>query len=95
MSEKNSSKKAQEKVKDFKGTVRKLFSYIWKYKVFLVIAILSSIISSIFSILGPKFLGDGTTIIFEGSMNIISDNGLGMDFNAIKNIVLGKLLTLK
>lgn len=88
MADKNSSKNNQDKVKDFKGTFRKLCEYLGRHKIMLILAIVCSIISSIFSVLGPKFLGDGTTIIFEGSVNIISGNGLGMNFDGIKRIIL-------
>ena len=46
-----------------------------------------AILSTIFSIVGPKILGEATTILFEGIMNMISENGLGIDFDGIKNIL--------
>ena len=89
MGNKNSSKNEDPtmKVKNFKGTFKKLLKYIGKYKVLLIFGIICSIASSVFSVLGPKYLGDGTTIIYEGVINIIADNGLGMDFEAIKKVV--------
>ena len=77
-----------ERAKDFKGTIKKLLKYISKYKIMIAIVIIFSIISTIFSIVGPKILGDATTIIYEGVMNIISGSGLGMDFEGIKNIII-------
>ena len=84
---KQENENKQPRVKDVKGTFKKLLGYLGRYKFLLIFAVIVSIISSIFSVLGPKFLGDGTTIIYEGVMNIISDNGKGMDFTAIRNIV--------
>jgi len=81
-----------EKAKDFRGTIKKLLKYISKYKVMIGIVIVFSVVSTVFAILGPKILGDGTTIIYEGVMNIISDNGLGMDFDGIRNIVITLLV---
>jgi len=81
-----------EKVKDMKGTVKRLLKYISKYKVMIGIVIIFAIISTVFSILGPKILGDATTIIYEGVMNIISNNGLGMDFEGIRNIIITLLV---
>lgn len=78
---------ASEKPKDFKGTIKKLLKYLSKYKMAIVIVILFAIISTIFAIIGPKILGNATTIIFEGVMNIIADNGIGMDFDGIKEII--------
>lgn len=81
-----------EKAKDFKGTIKKLVKYVSKYKIMIAIVIIFSIISTVFSILGPKILGDATTILYEGVMNIISNNGLGMDFTGIKNIIIVLLI---
>lgn len=93
MSNNNSPKtkedeKKPKKVKDFKGTFKNLMSYIGKYKIIMILVVIFYIASSILSVLGPKFLGDGTTVIYEGVMNIISENGLGMDFGKIKEIIL-------
>ena len=86
-------KKAKvEKAKDFKGTIKRLLKYISKYKIMIAIVIIFSIVSTVFSILGPKILGDATTVIYEGVMNIISANGLGMDFDAIRNIIITLLV---
>lgn len=86
-------KKAKvEKAKDFKGTIKRLLKYISKYKIMIAIVIIFSIVSTVFSILGPKILGDATTVIYEGVMNIISANGLGMDFDAIRNIIITLLI---
>ncbi len=76
-----------EKPKDFKGTFKKLLNYLGKYKIAIVIVMIFAILSTIFSIVGPKVLGEATTILFEGVMNIISENGLGIDFVGIRNII--------
>ncbi len=88
----NKSFKNVEKAKDIKGTVKKLLKYISKYKIMIIIVIIFSIVSTVFSIIGPKVLGDATTIIYEGVMNIISNNGLGMDFDGIRNIIITLLI---
>lgn len=77
-----------EKAKDFKGTLKKLLKYLGKYKIAIIIVIIFAMLSTIFSIVGPKILGEATTILFEGLMNIISENGLGIDFDGIKRILL-------
>ena len=76
-----------EKAKDFKGTLKKLLKYLGRYKIAIVIVMIFAILSTIFSIVGPKILGEATTILFEGIMNMISENGLGIDFDGIKNIL--------
>lgn len=77
-----------EKAKDFKGTLKKLLKYLGKYKIAIIIVIIFAILSTVFSIVGPKILGEATTILFEGLMNMISENGLGIDFDGIKKILL-------
>lgn len=63
-----------EKPKDFKGTIKKLLKYLAKYKMGIIIVTLFAILSTVFAIIGPKILGNATTVIFEGLMNIISQN---------------------
>ena len=77
-----------EKAKDFKGTFKKLLKYLGKYKISIAIVIVFAVLSTVFSIVGPKVLGEATTILFEGVMNIISENGLGINFAGIRNILL-------
>ncbi|MBU5308239.1 ABC transporter ATP-binding protein/permease [Clostridioides mangenotii] len=80
---------AGEKASDFKGTMKKLLSYMSKYKASIIFVILFAIGSAAFSIVGPKILGKATTKIFEGLMNKISGiDGAGIDFAAIEKILL-------
>ena len=51
-----------EKAKDFKKTTKKLVkSYLAKYKIPIIIVIIFAIGSTIFTIVGPKILGNITT----------------------------------
>jgi len=77
-----------EKPKDFKGTLKKLIAYLSVYKVRLIFVFIFAVASTIFMIVGPKILGNATTAIFEGVMNMIADNGKGIDFNYIGQIIL-------
>lgn len=77
-----------EKAKDFKGTFRKLVSYLGRYKIAVFFVILFAIGSTIFNILGPKILGEATTKVFEGVMNVISGNGDGIDFGFVGQIMI-------
>ena len=77
-----------EKPKDFKGTLRKLLNYLGKHKTAVVIVILFAIVSTVFSIIGPKVLGMATTELFEGIMAQIAGTGEGPDFEAIGRILL-------
>lgn len=85
--------KQTEKAKDFKGTTKKLIqNYLAKYKIAIFIVILFAIGSTIFSIVGPKILGNATTEIFNGLVSKLS-GGSGIDFGKIAQILL-TLLTL-
>ena len=77
-----------EKAKDFKGTTKKLIkNYLSKYKIGLIIVFIFAVGSTIFSIIGPKILGNATTEIFNGLVNKISENG-GIDFGKVGTILL-------
>ncbi len=81
-------KKSLEKAKDFKGTTNKLIKeYLSKYKIALIIVFIFAIGSTIFTIVGPKILGNATTEIFNGIVNKIS-GGSGIDFEKIGKILL-------
>ncbi len=76
-------KMGQEKAKDFKGTMKKLISYLSSYKLAILLVIVFAIGSSVFNIVGPKILGNATTKIFEGLVSKVSNSGGGIDFDAI------------
>ena len=78
---------AMEKAKDFKGTVRKLWRYLSKYKIALIIVILFTIASTIFSVVGPKILGNATTELFNGVISKYT-GGAGINFTKIGKILL-------
>lgn len=84
---------AGEKAKDFKGTMKTLLAYLGKYKIGIILVIIFAIGSAVFSIVGPKILGNATTEIFEGLMGKITGSSTGIDFGAIGNILL-LLITL-
>ena len=79
---------APEKAVNFKRTMRKLGAYLSLYKIQLVIVVVFAIASTIFTIVGPKILGQATTILFDGVLGQIAGTGSGIDFVAIGNIVL-------
>lgn len=76
-----------EKAKDFKGTLKKLISYIGQYKIGVIAVIIFAIASTAFNILGPDKLGDATTELFSGLMAKINGTG-DIDFKAIGRILL-------
>ena len=81
-----------EKAKDFKGTMRRLVSYLAKYRLSILIVLIFAIGSVTFSVIGPKILGKATTEIFNGLVSKVSGNGTGIDFDAIKRILITLIL---
>jgi ATP-binding cassette subfamily B multidrug efflux pump len=77
-----------EKARDFRGTMAQLIEYLGSYKIAIVIVLLFAIASTIFTIAGPKILGQATTELFRGVMSQISGTGAGIDFDAIGRIIL-------
>ena len=77
-----------EKPKDFKKTTKKLInSYLAKYKIPLIIVLIFAVGSTIFTIVGPKILGNATTEIFNGIMSKLS-GGSGIDFGKVAQIAI-------
>lgn len=76
-----------EKAKDFSGTISKLIRYIGKYKIQVIFVMICAVCSTVFSIIGPKVLGQVTTEIFEGLVAKISGSG-GINFEKIGEILI-------
>ncbi|WP_066685205.1 ABC transporter ATP-binding protein [Christensenella intestinihominis] len=76
------------KAKDFKGSMSRLLRYIGKYKIAVVVVFIFAIASAVFSIIGPKLMGNATTVLFEGVMGQISGSGDGIDFVRISQILI-------
>lgn len=77
-----------EKAKDFKGTLKKLLAYLKPHRVAVTFVVIFAIASTVFNIVGPKILGQATTKIFEGVMDMIANTGSGIDFEGIAKILL-------
>ena len=80
-----------EKPKNFKGTMKTLLSYLAKYKIRLIIIMVFAVGSTIFTIVGPKILGNATTELFSGIASKMS-GGDGVDFGKIGAILLPLLI---
>ena len=76
-----------EKVKDFKGTFKKLFHYLRPYYLKLIIVIIFAAGSTIFTIIGPKILAKATDKLSEGIMAKVRNSG-SIDFEYIGMICL-------
>ena len=76
-----------EKAKKFKGTMAKLLRYLSRFLPAIITVLVCAAASTVFSIFGPKVLGQATTKLFEGVMAMLTGTG-GIDFSAIGQILL-------
>ena len=77
-----------EKAQDFKGTFKQLVGYLGKYNLIILAILIIAAGSTVFAILGPRILGQATTLLFEGVVGQISGTGPGIDFAAISAIII-------
>ncbi|GGA42494.1 ABC transporter ATP-binding protein [Paenibacillus physcomitrellae] len=75
-----------QKAKDFKGTLLRLMKYLKPFRFKLSIVFITAILSTVFSIYGPKVLGQATTKLLEGLLG--KSQGGHIDFEGIWRIVL-------
>ncbi len=77
-----------EKAKDFKGTLRRLITYLKPFKTSLIIVLLMSVLGTASAIAGPKILGKATTELFRGlMMKMQGVPGAAIDFDKIAIIM--------
>lgn len=76
-----------QKSKNFKGSIKKLMSYIGRFKIQIFLVMLLAAASTVFSVMGPKILGKATTGLAEGLMAKIQGTG-GIDFEYIGRILV-------
>lgn len=76
-----------EKAKDFKGSMKKIFRYMERYRFRFAVMFVFAIGGTIFNIVGPKILGKATTELFNGLVAKVSGTG-GIDFGRIAQILL-------
>jgi len=80
-----------EKAKDFKGTTKKLIKYMSEYKLSLIIIFIFAILSTVFTIVGPKILGNAITELSNGFIGKLTNTG-GINFSKIGTMLLGLLI---
>ena len=80
-----------EKAKDFRGTIGKLLHYMGPYRVGLVAAVALAMASVVFSVVGPKVLGNATTEVIRGAQALAAGTG-GIDFGRIGQILVTLLV---
>lgn len=79
---------AGEKAKDFKGTFMQFLKYMGNYKFGILVVMFFAVLSTVFMIVGPKILGNATTLLAEGIIGSFTGTGDGIDFGGIGQIIL-------
>lgn len=77
-----------EKAKDFKGSFKKLISYLSPFKFKILIVVIFAALSTVFTIVGPKILAKATDELTAGLMRIITGAAEGIDFGYISKVLL-------
>ncbi len=78
-----------EKAKDFKGTLKRLSAYMKPHKWSLALVLCATVLSTLFSVLSPKIMGQATTVLFEGMLAKLKGvPGPGVDFAAVGRILV-------
>ncbi len=77
-----------EKAKDFKGSFKRLMSYIGAHKGVIIFVFLMAITSSLFGILTPKVLSGAMNILYDGFVGATDGQGILIDFEKIRKILV-------
>jgi ATP-binding cassette, subfamily B, multidrug efflux pump len=78
-----------EKPKSFRKTLKTFLGYLKPYRLSLAFVLIFAIASTVFSIIGPKLLGNATTKLFEGVIAKATHiPGAAIDFTYIGRIAL-------
>lgn len=82
---------AVEKPKDFRKAFAQLFRYLGRYKVYLTVMFVCAVAGTVFTIVGPKILGNATTELFHGLVAKVQRTG-SINFEKIGRILLTVLI---
>jgi len=81
-----------EKARDFKGSMKQLISYLGPFRWSILVMMLMAAGGTVFSIFGPRTLGQAITELYAGVMRIVQGNPLGIDLAKVGTILLRVLL---
>jgi ATP-binding cassette subfamily B protein len=76
-----------EKAKDPKKTIKKLIVYLSPHSVALIIVLIFAVVSTVFSVVGPRLMGRVTTILVDGLLAHWFGTGLLTDFRQMGMLV--------
>jgi ATP-binding cassette subfamily B multidrug efflux pump len=83
-----------EKPKDFKGTLKRLAVYLKPRRAQLLIVIVFAVLSTVFTIVGPKIMGQVTTRLFDGLMAKYLSVYLHAPMPSIDFLYIGRIITI-
>ena len=81
-----------EKPRDFKGSMKQLISYLGPYRWSVLLMLLMAAGATVFSIFGPRTLGQAITELYAGVLRMVQGDPLGIDLAAIGTILVRVLL---
>ncbi len=82
MSPPPAKRKPPEKAEDNRKAIKNILKLLSEFKLKLIITVICAVISTVFSVISPLFIGQATTTIFNGINNIMNHTGT-MDFNSL------------
>ena len=80
-----------DKPKDFTTSLKRLISSLKPYKAKIMIVFMFSILSTLFTIVGPKVLGNATTELYNGVIAKLNNTG-SINFNKLHTILITLLI---
>ena len=81
----------KDKPKDFTSSLKKLISSLKPYKAKIMVVFMFSILSTLFTIVGPKVLGNATTELYNGVIAKLNNTG-SINFNKLHTILITLLI---
>lgn len=82
MSPPPAKRKPPEKAADSRKAMKNILKLLADYKLKLIITVICAVISTLFSIISPLFIGQATTTIYDGINNILNHTGT-IDLNSV------------
>lgn len=86
------SMRGGEKPKDFRTTSKKFLKYLGAYKIGIVIVMVLASLSSLFRILGPKFLGDATDVLYNAVEESLTTGKIIINYDALLKVVASLIM---
>ena len=80
-----------DKPKDFTTSLKRLISSLKPYKAKIMVVFMFSILSTLFTIVGPKVLGNATTELYNGLIAKLNNTG-SINFNKLHTILITLLI---